>query len=352
MRSNAALRGKIQTVLGLIEPDELGLTLAHEHLVSDGSAWLMEAQEATEKQMCNARVVLENLWWIRYHWFQNRDDLMLLDEAEAIEEITHFARAGGRSVVEMSNIGLGRDPQALARISRATGLNIIMGSGYYLAASMPVGFEDRTVDDITAEIIDDITVGVGATGIKAGFIGEIGGSWPLDPREKKSLIAAVEAQKSTGAYLNVHPGQAEEAAFEQVEIMREAGADLTRTCIDHVDRGVRERDNRHRLLDAGVTLEYDLFGREGYYPLQQRHIDLPTDHQRINEIMDLIDAGYIDQILISQDIWNKHQRRKYGGWGYDHILRNACPVMLAKGMTQDQIDHLLIDNPKRLLAFV
>ncbi len=352
MSSLSDLKGKIQSVLGIMEPDALGLTLAHEHIVSDGSAWLVEAEEATEKHMARCKVSLETLWWIRYHWFQNRDDLLMLDEAEAIEELTHFARAGGRSVVEMSNIGLGRDPLALARISRATGLNIIMGSGYYLAVSLPAYFDNLSVDDITSEIINDITKGVGTTGIKAGYIGEIGGSWPLDPRERKSLIAAVEAQKATGAYLNVHPGQSEEAAFEQVEIMREAGADLTRTCIDHVDRGVRRRDNRLRLLDNGLILEYDLFGREGYYPLAQRHIDLPTDHQRINEIMDLIDEGYIDQILISQDIWNKHQRRKYGGWGYDHILRNACPVMLAKGMTQEQIDHIMIENPKRLLTFV
>ena len=63
-------------------------------------------------------------------------------------------------------------------------------------------------------------------------------------------------------------------------------------------------------------------------------------------------AGYIKQILISQDIWNKHQRRKYGGWGYDHILRNAVPVMRAKGMTEEQIRTLLVENPRRVYTFV
>jgi phosphotriesterase-related protein len=67
--------------------------------------------------------------------------------------------------------------------------------------------------------------------------------------------------------------------------------------------------------------------------------------------MDLIDAGYLNQILISQDIWNKHQRRKYGGWGYDHILRNTLPVMKAKGMSQQEIDAIMVENPKRLLTF-
>jgi len=346
------LKGKIQTVLGIIEPEEMGICLPHEHLVSDGSAWFKEPEEATAKAMARAKVGLESLWWVRANWFQNHDDLLLLDEEEAVEELVHFARAGGRSVVEVSNIGLGRDPLALARIARATGLNIVMGCGYYFAASMPPGLEDKPREEITEEMVRDITEGVGFTGIKAGLIGEIGCSWPLDPREKKSLLAAVEAQKRTGANLNIHPGQAEEAAWEIVELIDQAGADLSRTTIDHIDRAVREPENRLKLLKTGVTLEYDLFGREGYYPLSQRHIDLPTDHLRIVELMEMVEAGFLDQLLISQDIWNKHQRRRYGGWGYDHILRQAVPVMRAKGMSEAEIEALLVKNPARTFTFI
>ena len=346
------LVGKIQTVLGLIHPDEMGITLPHEHIVSDGSAWFVEPVEATEKKMARAPVSLETLWWVRYHWFQNHDDLLMLDEEEAVGELLHFQRAGGRTVVEMSNVGLGRDPLALARISRRTGLNILMGSGYYFGASMPRGFEAKTEAEITDEIVRDITVGVGSTGIKAGYIGEIGTSWPIDPREVKSLRAAVKAQQITGANLNIHPGQAEQAAFEVLRIIEDAGADLSRTTIDHIDRAVREPQNRLKLMEKGLTLEYDLFGREGYYPIQQRCIDLPTDHQRINEIIELIQAGFGRQILVSSDIWNKHQRRKYGGWGYDHILRNTVPVMRGKGMTDDQIHTLLVENPKWTFTFI
>jgi phosphotriesterase-related protein len=346
------LQGKIQTVLGIIDPEHLGITLPHEHIVSDGSAWFVEPEEATEKAMARAKVSFDTLWWVRYHWFQNMDDMLMLDEWEAIEELLHFKKAGGHSVVEMSNHGLGRDPLALARISRTTGLHIVMGSGYYFAASMPKGFETKSEEEITAEIVNDITTGVGSTGIKAGYIGEIGTSWPIDPREVKSLRAAVKAQKITGANLNVHPGQSEEAAFRCLDILQEAGADLRRTTMDHIDRAVRIRENRFKLLEKGLILEYDLFGREGYYPLKQRHIDLPTDHQRINEIIEIIQAGYIKQILISQDIWNKHQRRTYGGWGYDHILRNTIPVMRAKGMNEEQVHTLLVENPKRVYAFI
>jgi phosphotriesterase-related protein len=345
------LSGKVQTVLGPIDPEAMGITLAHEHLVCDGSCWYAEPPEATEKAMARAPVTLESLWWVRYRWYQNLDNLLQLDEQEAVREALRFKHAGGGTIVEMSVNGFGRDPEALARISRATGLHILMGSGYYLAASLPPGFERKSEEEITEEIVKDISEGVGHTGIRAGFIGEIGCSWPMDPREKKSLRAAVRAQQITGANLNVHPGQAEEAPFEIIELLGEWGAALSRTTIDHIDRTVRDPENRLRLLEKGVILEYDLFGREGYYPMGLRLVDLPTDHHRINEIMELIDAGFIDRILISQDIWNKHQKASYGGWGYDHILRNAVPVMRAKGMSEEQIRTILVENPKRIFAF-
>jgi phosphotriesterase-related protein len=350
--SRSELTGKVQTVLGPIAPEDLGITLPHEHLISDGSCWFVEPSEATEKAMVHHPVTLDILWWLRYHLFQNMDDLLLLDEQEAITEAIDFKLAGGNSIVELSNIGLGRDPAALARISRATGLNVIMGSGYYLAVSHGPEMDAKTEEEITDEIVRDIMVGVANSGIRSGIIGEIGCSWPLADNERKSLRAAARAQQLTGAALNVHPGQSEEAAMEIVKILDDAGADLTRTVIDHIDRAVRNPENRIKLAKTGCYLEYDLFGREGYYPMHHRVIDLPNDAQRINEIIELINKGYLNQMLISQDIWNKTQRCAYGGWGYAHILRDTLPVMRVKGMTEEQIHTIMVENPKRLLTFV
>jgi len=350
--TRSELRAKVQTVLGLVAPEDLGITLPHEHLVSDGSCWFVEPSEATEISMVHHPVTLDILWWLRYHLFQNMDDLLLLDEQEAIEEARRFKLAGGNSIVELSSIGLGRDPAALARISRATGLNVIMGSGYYLAVSHGPEMDAKTEEQISGEIVRDITVGVGDSGIRSGIIGEIGCSWPMTDNERKSLRAAARAQQLTGAALNVHPGQGEEAAMEIVRILDDAGADLTRTVIDHIDRAVRKSENRIELAKTGCYLEYDLFGREGYYPIHHRVIDLPNDAQRINEIIEIINRGYLNQILISQDIWNKTQRCAYGGWGYAHILRDTLPVMRVKGMTEEQIGIIMVENPRRLLTFV
>lgn len=350
--SRSELTGKVQTVLGPIAPEDLGITLPHEHLISDGSCWFVEPSEATEKAMVHHPVTLDILWWLRYHLFQNMDDLLLLDEQEAIKEAIHFKLAGGNSIAELSNIGLGRDPAALARISRATGLNVIMGSGYYLAVSHGPEMDTKTEEEITDEIVRDIMVGAGNSGIRSGIIGEIGCSWPLADNERKSLRAAARAQQLTGAALNVHPGQGEEAAMEIVKILGDAGADLTRTVIDHIDRAVRDPQDRIKLAKTGCYLEYDLFGREGYYPIHHRIIDLPNDAQRVNEVTELINKGYLSQMLISQDIWNKTQRCAYGGWGYAHILRDTLPVMRVKGMTEEQIHTIMVENPRRLLTFI
>lgn len=343
-------KGKVQTVLGLIEPFEMGITLPHEHLMSDGSAWFVEPEDAFDKHMAHLPVTVDILWWLTYHRFANLDDVICMDEDEAIAEATHFVRAGGSTIVEMSNIGLGRSPKSLARISRATGLHILMGCGYYLDPSLPADMESKSEDQIVEEILHDLDEGVGNTGICAGYIGEIGLSWPITPREHKSLRAGARAQSKSGVNLNIHPGQGEEAAMEAAQIAGKAGADLTKTTIDHVDRAVRKHENRIALAKLGLMLEYDLFGREGHYPSAHRKIDLPNDHQKINEILELIDAGYIGQILISQDIWNKTQRRKYGGWGYAHILDNVVPVMKDKGMSDADIKTIMVDNPAKLFT--
>ena len=343
-------RGKVQTVLGLIDPSGMGITLPHEHLMSDGTAWFVEPDDAFDKHMAHLPVSVDILWWLTYHRYANLDDVICMDEEEAIAEAAHFKRAGGATIVEMSNIGLSRSPKSLARISRATGLHILMGCGYYIDPSLPEDMEAKHEDEIVQEILRDLDEGVGGTGICSGFIGEIGLSWPITSREQKSLRAAARAQKISGVNLNIHPGQGEEAAMEAAKIAGRAGADLTKTTIDHIDRAVRERENRIALAKLGLMIEYDLFGREGHYPAAHRKIDLPNDHQRINEILDLVEAGYIDQILISQDIWNKTQRRKYGGWGYAHILDNVVPVMKSKGMTDAEIRTIMVDNPAKLFT--
>ena len=354
--SRAELAGKVQTVLGIVPPETLGVSLAHEHLLIDLTSSYAaggEPSEAAEINFYRQPVSVENRGLIAYHITSNRDNLVLNDEKMIIREALRFKHAGGDTIVDHTTRHMGRDPLGMARISRATGLNVVMGSGYYLETAQPVDMGSKTEDDICEEIVREITVGVGSTGVRAGVIGEIGCSCPITDNERKSLRAAAKAQQVTGAPMSVHPGRNADvdaaSCLEIIDTIGEAGADVSHTVILHIDRTIVEPEERLKLAATGCYLGYDLFGWEGYHI--HPAVPLPTDHQRISEIMHLGEHGYLSRILVSQDIAWKHRLRCYGGHGYEHMLCNVVPIMQAKGMTEGQINTLLVENPKNFLTF-
>src|SRR5438876_7225339 len=168
------LGGQVQTVLGAVAPDAIGVTLPHEHLLIDFKVMFVEPADARDKGRAWEPVSLANLGWVRQNFNSNLDNLRLTDEQVAKDEILLFKDAGGHTVVDPTPRTLARDPLALARLARATGLNIVMGAGYYVAAAHPPDMNRRTVDDLTREIVADVTVGAGDTGVPSGLIGEIG----------------------------------------------------------------------------------------------------------------------------------------------------------------------------------
>ena len=350
---NKKLTGKVQTVLGLIDGDELGFTLPHEHLLLDLTVRFKLTDESINARVMSQKPVsLETLGWIRFHNFENVDNLILDDEEKATKEASLYQLAGGKSIVDVTNRGIRRDPHALTRISRATGLHVIMGSGYYTVDS---GCEQKlkavTEDEIVGEIIKDVTAGT--DGICAGIIGEIGAdSWPLDDNEIKSLRAAARAQKATGAALNIHPGRMDESPQQILQIVDKAGADLNRVVMDHLDRTAYSFETMLEIAKSGCYLEFDCFGSEGYYPRRYGVFDMPNDAFRVNYIIKLIDKGYLDKILISTDICMKNKLVSYGGPGYAHIIDNVVPWMRARGLSEDIVNTITIENPKRVLTFV
>jgi phosphotriesterase-related protein len=343
--------GQAQTVLGPIAAEAMGITLPHEHLLIDFEVMFQEPSGGSERALSRQPVSLANLGWIRQHFSSNLDNLQLLDEKVARDEALLFKHAGGQTFVDPTNRGLARDPLALARVARATGLNVIMGSGYYVAAAHPPDMDRLTVDDIAAEIVTDLTVGVGDTGVRAGFIGEIGTTWPWAENEKKVVRAAVAAQRETGAALMIHPGRHERLPLAIVDVIRREGADLSRTIMCHVERTIADRAVLLELAATGVFLEYDLFGLEtSYYPYNPA-FDMPNDGERMRQILFLIERGHLAQILMSHDIAYKHCLTKWGGFGYHHLLVNVIPRLRAKGADDKTIQTLLVDNPRSAFAY-
>ena len=346
------LTGRVQTVLGPIGPEELGVTLTHEHLLIDLSVVYDTPESASERGFFNSPVSMETLGRIRHYGAANADNARLQDVDTAIDEANLYRQYGGMSLLEASSMGLSRDPAGLARISRATGVNIIMGASYYVAAAHPPDMASISEDDIVAQIVRDVTEGADGTDVRSGVIGEVGCSWPLTDNERKVLRASARAQTMTGAPLLIHPGRDEAAPMEIIEVLVAAGADLGRTIMGHIDRTALLHETRKQIADAGCYLNWDLFGREeSYYPSSSK-IDMPNDATRMDDISAIISEGFGGKVLVAHDICSKHRLVRYGGHGYHYILAHIVPRMRVRGFSDEAIDDILVNNPRDALTFV
>ncbi|HUF90981.1 MAG TPA: aryldialkylphosphatase [Candidatus Limnocylindria bacterium] len=345
------MSGQVQTVLGPIATEAMGITLPHEHLLIDFKVMFVEPAAASDKGRAWQPVSLDNLGWVRQNFNSNLDNLRLTDERVAQDEILLFKNAGGRTVVDPTPKTLARDPLALARIARSTGLNVVMGAGYYVAASHPPDMDRRTVDKLTREMIGDVTAGAGDTGIRSGVLGEIGCTWPWTDNEKKVLRAAIAAQRETGAPLMVHPGRHPRMPMDIAELIQKEGGDLRRTIMCHICRTIADIKAVIDLAATGIWLEYDLFGLENSYYPYQPSFDMPNDGGRMAHVLALIEAGHHDRVLLSHDIAYKTSLVKYGGYGYHHLLLNVVPRLRMKGIDDAGLRRLLVDNPARAFTF-
>jgi len=349
MAINQEMFGKVQTVLGLVSPESLGITLPHEHLMIDFRLVFKEPTYASDRFRATLPVSMNNLEWLRHNRLSCLDNLLLGNEDEAIAEALLFKNEGGGTIAEVSNRSFSRDPKALARISRATGLNIIMGAGYLISESSRKMFQ-LSEKELENEFMTEILEGVDNTGIRIGVIGELVCSYPLKEEEKKVLSAAARTQKMTGLPISIHPGQHPDSPFEILDILVSEGGQPEHIIVGHIERTLLNYKRMEKFAKTGCYLEFDAFGKEGYFSAAVKSdlsIDIPNDHQRINLIFQLMKDGYVDQILASQDICTKDMMTLYGGYGYAHILKRAVPIMRIKGISEKDVKKIISDNPQR-----
>ena len=360
---SADLAGKIQTVLGPVAPQAIGFTLTHEHLFIDFTLPLDEPQRwvlaerrlphsEAELAIWNMPVAMDKLAFLHAHVWENRDLLLLQDMKTSLAEVEAFKRAGGSAIVDVTSIGLGRDPRKLQELARRSGVNIVMGAGWYRHAWHPPGHETRSVDSLAAEIVRDITEGVSDTGIRAGIIGEVAAievvTHPQDSSEVKGIRAAARASRVTGAAISLHQWMGDGSALSRtLDILESEDADLSRVIVGHVD-GVVSNDvpRLARVLKRGVTLQFDLFGTP--YTLSNPRLDT---RPMADAIVALVRAGNADRILMSHDVCTKIQQHAYGGKGLDFVQLQVVPYLREHGVSEAQIYQITVENPRRLLAF-
>jgi len=306
-----------ETVLGPIDPADLGWTLPHEHTAI--ALWH-----------------IANRW---DYWELRRDEPVI------VEELAAFRAAGGGTVVDLTLDGVGRDPGWLAGIARATGLHLVMGSGWYRGAHYPAEtlVDRRSVDSLADEIVRDATEGVGDTGIRSGIIGEIGTDKPwLSAQEERVHRAAARAARRSGLAITTHAVQST-VGLDQLAIFEAEGADLSRVVIGHADSNP-SLDYHLAIVGRGATVEFDFLGMT-FTPLE-RH----GEGRIVDNLRELLARGHVERILISQDVCHDSQLRRYGGNGYTYLADTFLPRLRAAGVSESEIRTITVDNPRRLLT--
>ena len=307
----------VQTVLGPVGPGDLGFTLPHEH--TQIALWHVPAR------------------WD--YWQLTRDEPLILDELAA------FRDAGGRSLVDLTLPGVGRDPAWLAGVSRASGLNVVMGCGWYRGAYYPAEslIDRRSVDDLTDELVREATHGVGDTGVRPGIIGEIGTDKPwVSAMEERVHRAAARAARRTGLAITTH-SVLSPVGLDQLRIFEDEGADPGRVVIGHAD-SYPQVEHYLAIVERGASIEFDFLGMS--FTPAERHGEC-----RIVELLcEMLARGHVERILLSQDVCHDSQLQRYGGNGYAYLSRSFLPRLREAGVSAAEIDTMTVANPRRLLT--
>jgi phosphotriesterase-related protein len=300
---------RVNTVLGPVDVTELGVTQTHEHLFLD---------------LNRVRRVRE----------------MLLNDLDlACSEVGAFKAAGGGTLFDVTTRDMGRDPRTLREISRRTGVHVVMGTGRYRQPFYEPELWQRTTSDLAREFVSDLDVGI--DGVRAGIIGEIGvDGYEISPVEERVHRAAARAHLVTGAPITTH-AIAAPVGLRQLDIFAEEGVDLRRVAIGHCD-SYPFIEYHQAVIRRGAFVQLDLIrGQHG----SRYELD-----KQVQLVVQLAQAGRVDRLLFSHDIFGTLTLRVNGGPGYAFVLTRFVERLRAAGIGQSQLDAILIENSRRLLS--
>ncbi|MDP9249935.1 MAG: phosphotriesterase-related protein [Chloroflexota bacterium] len=307
---------RVMTVSGPIPPERVGFTLPHEH---------------TGLQ----------LWHVANRW----DYFELTpDELGIAEELRDFRRRGGSTLVDLTVAGIGRDPERLRRLAGRSGIQVVMGAGWFTEPYYPpeTRVERRSVDDLADELMREFRDGIADTGVRPGIIGEIGTEKPwVSPAEERVHRAAARAAVATGLAISTHAIMSP-VGLAQLRIFEEEHVDPARVVIGHAD-SYPVLDHYLEILDRGANLEFDFLGH--------RFGSEEAGEPRLVElIVELLERGYGSQLLLSQDVAHNSQLKANGGFGYTYLQQHFLPTLRTAAVGEGEIAQITIDNPRRILT--
>jgi 5-phospho-D-xylono-1,4-lactonase len=305
------VRGFARTVLGDVEVTSLGTAYCHEHLITRPAP-------------------------------RFGDDLRLDDEDRAADELERFRAAGGGAIVDATTVEFGRDARALTRLAERAGVHVLACTGHVSEEYWRgvLDLEAHSEGELVAEYVSELADGMDDGAPRAGVVKAGTSSGGPTPTEAKLLRAAAAAQRETGAPITTHT-TAGTGAIEQVDVLADAGADLSHVCIGHVDR-LLDWELHLELARRGVFLGYDCISKEQYAP----------DTERARFIVRLAEEGHAEQICLSGDLARRSYLESWGGSpGYRYILEDFVGRLRSAGLEDETLSLLLVENPARFLGW-
>lgn len=326
----------IRTLDRDINPEELGITNGHEHIICRPQYWV-------EKGV---------------------DDLLLNDPEASLKDVQDFVHFGGRSIVDATAIDYGRDVSAVYEIAQKANIQVVGTAGFnksfLWSAKVPdhlksiIGdfktysdwIEKTSIEELIDHVVREVTIGLEGTNLKAGQVKFGTGYNSITPLEEKTIRVIARAHKVTGAPIHSHT-EAGTMALEQMKILQEEGIDMTVVSFGHMDRNI-DIYYYEKLAQSGAYLSFDGLGKNKYGP----------ESARIEAIITLIKMGYGNQILLGGDTARKTYYKHYGyyGLGLGWMLETWIPRFIDQcnrsGLNGDKMaNKLLVENPARYLTF-
>lgn len=301
---------KIHSVTGEVSVDRVQKTMIHEHLVFD----LTGVRQDTDSKLGNNRS-LET-------------------------EIKKLKDYGCNTIVEVTNMGMGRDVRSLYEVAQKYELIIVASTGWYKESFYPEYVYAKSSKELAEAMIQDLTAGADGTSIKAGLISEIGSSLnEITPTENKVFEAAIEAHKETGASISTHT-EIGTMGKEQLAIFQKHSINMKRVSFGHQDLNL-DFDEQSLILESGAYMQFDTVGKVRYR----------KDEERADNLVALLNRGYEDQIMLSCDITRQSHLLANQGYGYYHLFKVFIPMLIDRGVSDEVIEKMLVLNPRKFLAF-
>ena len=320
--------GLIRTVRGDVPAAGWGLTNAHAHLSLGVEEQAHPAWSETAERYGD-------------HTLSTEDTL---------PELWDFSRAGGTCLVELTPMGMGRDPCGLLNASEATGVHVVMGAGIYHEPFHPDRIAGLTAHQIAEILIGEITEGVDGTGIRAGIIGEQGTyTGPMTERETTVFRASALAAVETGVAVSTHTYLGRNA-LDQIDVLTSTGLAPERIVVGHLDDTEPDLGLVRRIIERGAYAQFDTIGYEYY--TETLGVQMTTDRVRAGALRRLAEEGLADRMIVASDLCRRRHLTVNGGPGLAHLITGFRALAVGEGVPADVLDRCMITNPASVLAMV